>query len=254
VVKTSTSDRLPHSPTRSPDESFTWWRSLAFALVLVCTLLFATVVALTFMIVAGLAHLDDLKKISWPLLASQFAAYAAALAVMFPVLPKLAHRSWRALGLRPLRWSDVAFGIGGAIVMLLATGAIAALQEHVVHVKADEVQVHWLRDARGTMIGLFVVLACVAAPVFEELTFRGFVFNAFRRYVPGWAAVLMTGIAFGFAHVQPGNAGAIAPLAAGGIVLTWVYYRTGSLFASMITHATFNLVPVVLIVGFHQNA
>ena len=103
------------------------------------------------------------------------------------------------------------------------------------------------------MIWMFVVLACVAAPFFEELTFRGFVFNAFRRYLPGWAAIILGGIAFGFAHLQPGNAGAIAPLAAGGMVLAWVYYRTGSLFASMITHATFNLVPVVLIVGFHQT-
>jgi membrane protease YdiL (CAAX protease family) len=244
---------LPLSPTRSPDESFVWWRSLLFAVLLVCTLLFATAIALTFMIVAGLAHLDDLKKITWPLLASQFVAYAAALAVMLPVLPMLARRSWRALGLRPLRWSDVAFGIGGAFVMLLATGAIAALQEQVVHVKADEVQVHWLRDARGVMIWMFVVLACVAAPFFEELTFRGFVFNAFRRYLPGWCAVIVTGIVFGFAHMQPGNAGAIVPLMAGGMVLTWVYYRTGSLVASMITHATFNLVPVVLIIGFHQT-
>ncbi|HWT06015.1 MAG TPA: type II CAAX endopeptidase family protein [Xanthomonadales bacterium] len=244
---------MPLSPTRSPDDSFTWWQSLLFAVLLVCTLLFATVIALTAMIVAGWAHLNDLKTISWPLIASQFVAYAAALALMFPVLPRLAHRSWRALGLRPLRWSDVAFGIGGAVVMLLASGAVAVVQEHVVHVKADEVQVHWLRDARGAMIWMFVVLACAAAPFFEELTFRGFVFNAFRRYMPGWFAVLVTGIVFGFSHVQPGNAGAIAPLTAGGIVLTWVYYRTGSLFASMITHATFNLVPVVLIIGFHQT-
>lgn len=253
MVKTSTSDRSPLSPTRSPDESFVWWRSLLFAVVLAFTVLFASVIALTFMIVAGVAHLDDLKKISWPLLAAQFVAYAAVVSVMVPVLPRLAHRSWHALGLRPLRWSDVAFGIGGAVIMLLATAAIAGMQEHVVHVKADEVQVQWLRDARGATVWMFVVLACVAGPMFEELAFRGFVFNAFRRYMPGWAAIVAGGIVFGLAHVQPGNAGAIAPLAAGGMVLAWVYYRTGSLFASMITHATFNLVPVVLILGFHQS-
>ena len=254
MVKTSTSDRLPLSPTRSPDDAFLWWRSLLFAVLLVCSMIFVTVAALTFMMVAGWAHLSDLKTMSWPLIASQFVAYAATLALMFRLLPALAHRSWRALGLRVPRWRDIAYGLLGTVVMLLASAAVAVVQEHVVHVKADEVQVHWLRDARGAMIWMFVVLACVAAPFFEELVFRGFVFNAFRRYLPGWFAVIVTGFVFGFAHVQPGNAGAIAPLIAGGMVLSWVYFRSGSLVASMITHAFFNLVPVVLIIGFHQAA
>ncbi|MDQ6925078.1 MAG: CPBP family intramembrane metalloprotease [Candidatus Eremiobacteraeota bacterium] len=221
-------------------------------MLLVCALIFATVLALTFMIVAGWAHVRDLQTMSWPLIASQFVAYAAGLGVMYRLLPALAHRSWRALGLRAPRWQDVAYGIGGTVVMLLASAAAAGVQESVFHLKADEVQVHWLRDARGAMIWMFAVLAIVGAPFFEEVAFRGFVFNAFRRYLPGWFAVVVTGIVFGLSHLQPGNGGAIVPLAVGGVVLTWVYYRTGSLVASMITHACFNLVPVVLIIGFHQ--
>ena len=252
MVKTSTSDRLPLSPTRSPDEAFVWWRSLLFALLLVCSLILVSVIVLTVMMVAGWAHMRDLRGMSPPVLASQFAAYAVTLALMFRLLPRLAHRSWNSLGLRAPRWRDVAYGVFGTVVMLLASAAAAVVQERVFHLKADEVQVQWLRDARGSMIWMFVVLACVAAPFFEELTFRGFVFNAFRRYLPGWPAVVVTGIVFGLAHLQPGNGGAILPLAVGGMVLTWVYYRSGSLVASMITHALFNLVPVVLILGFHQ--
>ena len=229
-----------------------WWHSLLFAVLLVCALVVPSVLALAFMMVAGWAHVKDLQAMSWPLLAAQFIAYGVALAVMFLLLPVLARRSWPALGLRTPRWRDVAYGMAGAVVMLLASAAVAVVQERVFHVKADEVQVHWLRDARGAMIWMFVILACVAAPFFEELTFRGFVFNAFRRYLPAWFAIIVTGVVFGFAHLQPGNAGAIAPLSVGGIVLTWVYYRSGSLVASMLTHASFNLVPVVLIVGFHQ--
>jgi len=190
--------------------------------------------------------------LSWPLIVGQFASYAAALAVMFPLLPLIAHRSWRELGLRKLRASDAAFALGGAVAMFIATAATGAAQDAVFHLKPDEVAVHWLRAARGSLVGIFVFLACVAAPFFEELTFRGFIFNALRRYMPVWVAVALSAIVFGFSHWQPGNSGAIVPLAAGGAVLALVYYRTGSLIASMLTHATFNLFTVVLVLVFHQ--
>ncbi|HEY6235640.1 MAG TPA: type II CAAX endopeptidase family protein [Candidatus Elarobacter sp.] len=243
---------MPLSPTRSPDTGFVWWQSLLFAVLLIGALIVPGVLALAFMIAAGWAHLRDLQSMSWPLIASQFVAYAAALGVIFRLLPVLANRSLRELGLRAPRWRDIGFAMFGAIVMVLVSASVAVVQENVFHVKSDEVQVHWLRDARGPLIWMFVVLACAAAPFFEELTFRGFVFNAVRRYLPPWFAIGVTGFVFGLAHIQPGNAGAIAPLAAGGVVLTWVYYRSGSLVASMLTHASFNLVTVVLVLVFHQ--
>ena len=251
MVKTSTSDRLPLSPTRSPDKGFVWWQSLLFAVLVTGALLITIVFALVFMVVTGMAQLADLKTVSSQNLAAQFVGYLAVVAVMVPLLPALARRSWRALGMRAPRWRDVAYGVGGMIAMLLASGAAAYVQEHVAHVKADEVQVHWLRAARGTTAWMFVVLACIAGPVIEELIFRGFLFNALRRYLPVWVAIVVSALAFGFAHLQPGNAGVIVPLTVGGIVLAWVYYRSGSLVAAMFTHALFNLVPVVLIVGFH---
>jgi membrane protease YdiL (CAAX protease family) len=54
-------------------------------------------------------------------------------------------------------------------------------------------------------------------------------------------------------HYQPGNAGALAPLAAGGVVLALVYYFSRSLVASMITHATFNACTVVVVLALHQT-
>ena len=253
MVNTSTSDRLPISPTRSPDAGFVWWQSLLFAVVLLLALVIPSVFVLVFMMVGGLVHERDLRTFSWQLLVGQFVSYVSALAVMVPLLPALARRSWPALGLRMPRWSDAGYGIGGAIVMVLATAATGAAQDAIFHLKPDEVQVQWLRAARGPLIGIFVVLACAAAPFFEELTFRGFVFNALRRYTPVWVAVVVSAIIFGLSHWQPGNAGAIAPLCAGGIVLALVYVRTGSLVASMLTHAAFNLVTVVLVLVLHQS-
>jgi len=90
----------------------------------------------------------------------------------------------------------------------------------------------------------FGVLAVVIAPFVEELMFRGFLFNTILRYTPVWAAATLSGIVFGLSH---GSLTAFVPLAGSGIVLAYVYYVTGSLPASMLTHALFNAINVALI-------
>jgi membrane protease YdiL (CAAX protease family) len=252
VVKTSTSARSPLSPTLWPADAFRWWYSIGFGALLAVAAFIPATIFLAMLLALRLATLQDFRTLSWPVVAAQLAAYAVSLVFFVALLPPLAQRSLAALGLRMPRASDLAWGIGGAAAMVLVASAAGALQDSVFHLKPDEVQVQWLRDARGTLAAGFVFLACVAAPFFEELTFRGFVFNALLRYVPLPYAVIVSAVLFGFAHYQPGNGGAIAPLATGGIVLAAVYYRSGSLVASMLTHAMFNLFTVVLVLGFHQ--
>jgi hypothetical protein len=256
VVKLSTSARSPLSPTLWPPDAFLWWQSLLFVVVLLLAVYIPAVLAAAMLIVFNLTTVAELRNpttLTWPLLVSQIVAYIVSLGLVALVLPALAKRSLRDLGLRFPRASDLAWGVGGAVAMLIVATLAGALQESVFHMKADEVQVQWLRAARGPMIAGFAFLACVAAPIFEELTFRGFIFTALLRYLPVWLAAVASSVLFGFAHMQHGNAGAIAPLAAAGLVLTLVYYRSGSLAASMITHALFNAFTVVLVIVFHQS-
>jgi len=252
-VKTSISARSQLSPTLWPPDAFVWWRSLAFGSALLIMALVPPVLALATMLLFHLVTLQDLRTFSWAAIVAQLISYAAQLVVIVAVLPSLAKRPFSALGLRAPRPSDLVWGIAGAAVMVLAGSLAAALQEAVFHLKADEVQVQMLRSTRGSAIAGFVFLACVAAPFFEEVTFRGFVFNAFLRYMPAWAAVILSAVAFGLVHWLPGNAGAIVPLVAGGVVLAVVYYRSGSLVASMITHSLFNLFTVFVVLVLHQS-
>jgi membrane protease YdiL (CAAX protease family) len=252
VVKTSTSARSPLSPTLWPADAFRWYFSLAVALVLLFASVIPAAIFIALLVAFRVASPHDLRTLSWPLIAGQLASYATGLALLALVMPPLAQRSFRALGLRAPRASDVAWGVGGAVAMLLAATLTGAAQEALFHLKADEVQVHWLRETRGSLAVGFVFLACIAAPFVEELIFRGFFFNALLRYMPAWLAVLLSSALFGVAHWQKGNEGAIAPLAASGIVLALVYYRSGSLTASMLTHALFNTITVVFVLVLHQ--
>jgi hypothetical protein len=252
VVKTSISERSPLSPRHWPADAFVWWQSLLFAVVL-CVAVFVPAIVLVLVLYgAGLVSRHDLETLSWPVIIVQLVSYAFALAVLAALLPRIAHRSLASLGLRAPSVRDLVWGLGGAVAMILFAALVSYWQDVFFHVKADEVQVHWLREARGSLVGGFVFLACFAAPFFEEFTFRGFVFNALLRYLPVWGAVLFSAIVFGLVHWQPGNAGALVPLAAGGVVLALVYYQSRSLVASMITHACFNACTVVVVLFFHQ--
>lgn len=253
MVKTSISQRSPLSPKHWPADAFVWWQSLLFAVALFLTIVLPAIVFAIVLLGGHIASRQDLETLSWPVVIVQLVSYAFALAFLAAVLPQIARRSLVNLGLRAPSAGDLAWGLGGAIVMIGFAALVSSFQQALFHIKADEVQVHWLRDARGSLIAGFVFLACFAAPFFEEFTFRGFVFNALLRYLPVWAAVLSSAIVFGLVHWQPGNAGALAPLAAGGVVLALVYYFSRSLVASMITHAAFNACTVVVVLAFHQT-
>jgi hypothetical protein len=253
VVKTSTSERSPLSPTLWPPDAFRWWASLGFAALLFFTVFVPPTIFFAVLYAFRLVGIEQLKGLTWAAIFGQFIAYGVSLGVIALFLPAIAQRPLSALGLRRPRWSDIGWGIVGALAMALIGTATGIVQEYVFHLKADEVQVHQLRAAHGSVVFAIVFLACVAAPFFEEIVFRGFVFNALLRYVPVWAAVLLSALVFGGIHYLPGNGGVIIPLAATGVVLALVYYRTGSLVASMITHAVFNLLTVVQVVGFHQG-
>lgn len=258
MVKTSISERSPLSPRTWPADAFVWWRSLLVAVVL-CIALYVPVVFLALVLFAnGFLNRTDLAPgatFSWALFWLQMFGYVLPFGVLLAVLPVLARVSLAELGLRRPRSTDLMWGLAGAILMFLVVTATGALEEGLFHVKADEVQVHWLRAVHGPLLGALVFLACVAAPLFEELVFRGFIFNALLRYTPLWVATILSAAIFGLAHGigQPGNAGALIPLGASGIVLALVYAYSRSLTASMITHALFNTFTVVLVLALHQS-
>jgi membrane protease YdiL (CAAX protease family) len=92
-------------------------------------------------------------------------------------------------------------------------------------------------------IVLFVLLAVIIAPLFEEIFFRGFLFRAFASSW-GWVAgAAVSSAVFGIAHLQ---LDVFLPLFALGLMLAWVYQRTGSLWTSISLHALFNGLSVLV--------
>ena len=89
---------------------------------------------------------------------------------------------------------------------------------------------------------LFFLTAAVAAPLFEEFLFRGFLLPSLTRYVPVWAAIGISGLLFGIAHLSLSE---IVPLTTLGIILGIVYVRTRNLLAPMLLHSLWNSTTLI---------
>ena len=89
---------------------------------------------------------------------------------------------------------------------------------------------------------IIAVSAVVVAPLFEEIFFRGFMYQAFRKTMSLWPAAILTSLIFGIAHIDPAI---IIPIALVGMILLGIYRWTGNLWSSIITHAGYNAIAVI---------
>jgi membrane protease YdiL (CAAX protease family) len=246
VEKRSTSELSPLSPTRWPPSAFAWPRSLAALAIVLAAFGVGLVLASVIAVHAGVTQRDvQSEHLSWGILDGQLASYVVIVPTLLFVLPWLAGRSLRELGLCPIGGRAVGVALLGAVAMYAVTIGLANVEFAVTHEKPQEAATALFSSSHDTLLTLaFAVLAVALAPFVEELTFRGFLFNAILRYTPVWVAATISGIVFGLSHGSPS---AFVPLAGSGIVLAYVYYITGSLPASMLTHALFNAINVALI-------
>lgn len=93
--------------------------------------------------------------------------------------------------------------------------------------------------------GLISALSTVIfAPIAEEVIFRGLVYTRLRRAMPAALACVLSSLLFGVLH---GQLLWIAYAFVMGVALTIVFERTGTLWANIIVHITFNLAGSYLV-------
>jgi len=95
-------------------------------------------------------------------------------------------------------------------------------------------------DDSSTALFFVAVLVCVAAPIAEELFFRGFCFTALRRWIGVAGGAIATGVIFGLIHAGSADVVFLVPLGVFGTLLCLLYHRTGSLLPCMVLHALNN--------------
>ncbi len=143
----------------------------------------------------------------------------------------------------PASWIFLlALGAAG-VTLLIDDIAINLLSIDAAHLHPEDwIVADYLDRPINLILGLF--MAVFAAPIFEEMIFRGFVFGALRtktRISPLLAAILSSAI---FATIHWYSMYGWVTVFISGLIFCWLYHRTNSLWPGIICHGIYNLVVV----------
>jgi membrane protease YdiL (CAAX protease family) len=144
------------------------------------------------------------------------------------------------LGLRA-RWSDLGWGPVIWLASMIAQGTIAVIVTALrVPLTNNTEGIRELRLDRTYVISILVT-AVVAAPIVEELVFRGLILPGLMSRMPWVWAVIVQGAV---AHVDPargvGNVGLAMILSAVGVILGGAAYLLRRIPPTMLAHAILN--------------
>jgi membrane protease YdiL (CAAX protease family) len=133
-----------------------------------------------------------------------------------------------------------------ALGSLLPTSLLAGLSSGL-HPPGPEWIAMYNRHLPGSAAGIALAAAAVvvAAPLAEELVFRGLIYRLGRRAWGPWPAAVVSALVFGLVHGEPWY---LFGLVALGLLLAAVYELTGSLWSAVIVHAVHNAVALALLV------
>lgn len=137
-------------------------------------------------------------------------------------------------------WGEIKWGIGGYASALPLVAAMTLLSQKLMsayHTPPNPIEPMLMgSDTLLARVILFLLVA-VAAPFFEEIFFRGVLFNSLRSRWGLVAGILISAAIFGGVHPLPFG---FLPICALGSVFSVVFYQRGSLIPNMIAHSLQN--------------
>jgi len=118
--------------------------------------------------------------------------------------------------------------------VILLTPAIGFLMEPLIMALpyAREFQELMIKAIGDNMTFAFLAVA-IAAPLLEEILFRGIILEGFLKNYDPWKAIIWSAVIFGLVHLNPYQF-IVAFLI--GVIMGWIYWKTGSLWLCIIIH------------------
>ena len=120
-------------------------------------------------------------------------------------------------------------------ILVKLTGYVPQKQ-HVVEM--------FLKEENPAFLLYSSIFASILGPIIEELFFRGFVYNAVKKIGGIFTATVIVSAIFAALHT---NVVGFLPIMVLGIVLTYMYEKTGSLVSSITVHIVHNVTMVSLV-------
>ena len=163
--------------------------------------------------------------------------------IIFFVIYKLAVRRNEDELRTKLNLKDISFSVmtgigvsGISFIWLIIAGKIPEFQAQIAAMKEGNAMI-----GGGSLHGVFLS-AVIAAPIVEEVRFRGVVLGSFRKIFPAWASILISAIIFGVYHMNPV---AIVYATVMGIIAGVVYEKKQNLLFPIMLHMANNFIGLL---------
>lgn len=109
---------------------------------------------------------------------------------------------------------------------------------------------HFMPHDRRTYTTFFWL--SITAGIVEEILYRGFVFWYLGQFLPVWAVVLVSALAFGVGHSYQGASG-IVRVTLVGIVFGGYYLLTGSIWLPIVAHAVLDILQGAMLFEYLRD-
>jgi membrane protease YdiL (CAAX protease family) len=159
-----------------------------------------------------------------------------ALPVIISTLGMNRRRIWKASSLSSKK--IFAYAIGSYAINLILFGSYGKIYAVVTGtpLPAQPTEALVLKTIHGSVFLAYLCIA-VVLPLAEEILFRGYFFDALKKYVPDVAVIIITALGFALVHLQGLY---IAPIFGFGLVQGWLRLKTGSLRLPALMHVLNN--------------
>jgi len=107
-----------------------------------------------------------------------------------------------------------------------------------------EIVLYYEDSEYNLILALSFTSMVIAAPVVEEILFRGYILDAIREIHGDTVAILGSAGLFGLLHLEPYVVGMAA---LGGVIYGWIRIKTGSLWPSIVSHMVWNFLVFLYI-------
>lgn len=139
--------------------------------------------------------------------------------------------------------SGVTFAAIGYIALIPVLMAIMVATFHVTKLLGYKPPVQpivevFIKEKEVSVLWISALFAAVFGPVAEEIFFRGFMYTAVRKKLGVFAAMMSTSVIFSFLHTHIVG---FAPIVVLGLLLAYLYEKTGSLIPSITVHILHNM-------------
>jgi len=159
-----------------------------------------------------------------------------------PALRRAGLVSWSAV----LRYAAGTVLVALPFIALLSLGWTALLRACGLPDEPQDLIAVFSQTKSPAVIAGMLLVACVLAPLSEELLFRAGLYRVIRQKLGRTPALLISALLFGVLHQ---NWAGFLPLAALGMLLALVYEATGSIRVPIVAHALFNLNTILIVLS-----